>query len=79
MVNKLWRSRYKYNYNPLCNEEVYYADVLTATTCLCSCKSYLRQRMTTYKPEEEVKILSNTTKLFCVLPLFGNLDSTLRQ
>jgi len=58
---------------------VYYADTLTAITRLYSRKSYLRQRMTTYKREEEAQILSNTTKLFCVLPAFGNLDSILRQ
>ena len=50
-----------------------------AITCLYSCKSYLRQRITTYKPEEDAQILSDTTKLFCVLPQFGNLDSKIRQ
>ena len=42
-------------------------------------KSYFRKRMTTYKPEEEAQILSNKTKLFCILLLFVNLDSKLRQ
>jgi len=35
--------------------------------------------MITYKPAEEAQILTNTTKLFCILPLFGNLNSKLRQ